>query len=64
VTIRKFASSWNRGDANSARGEMGLRVRSEILVVMPRFTVETSDTPEALRELSQQVQVEELSHRQ
>jgi hypothetical protein len=25
VTIRKFASSWNRGDANSARGEMDLR---------------------------------------
>jgi hypothetical protein len=36
------------------------RIGSEFFVVMPRFTVETSDTPEALRELCQQVHIEEL----
>jgi hypothetical protein len=33
---------------------------SKFLVTVPRFTPEASDTPEAIRELCQQAQVDEL----
>ena len=36
------------------------RIGSEFSVITPRFTVETSDSPEAVREQCQQVAVEEL----
>ena len=36
-------------------------IGSEFLVIMPRFTPEPGDTPDAIREICRQVQVEELS---
>jgi hypothetical protein len=36
------------------------RIGSEFFVITPRFTVETSDSPETVREQCQQVHIEEL----
>ena len=36
------------------------RIGSEFFVIWPRFVVETSDSPEAVREQYQQIRVEEL----
>ena len=36
------------------------RIGSEFFVITPRFTVEATDTPEAVREMCRQVHVEEL----
>ena len=37
-------------------------IGSEFLVVLPRFTVEATDSPEAVRAVSRKMQVEVLSH--
>lgn len=37
------------------------RIGAEFVVIRPRFKVETSDTPEAIREMCRQAQIEELS---
>jgi hypothetical protein len=38
-------------------------IGSEFLVIMPRFTPEPGDTPDAIREICRQVQVEELNRK-
>jgi hypothetical protein len=61
IFLFKLAHGEHRLDIPTIKIPLQLRgIGSEFLVVMPRFTPEASDTPEAVREMCAQVQVEQL----
>jgi hypothetical protein len=60
VVLRNFGGHW--WDIPTNKIPTHLRtIGSELLITMPRFTPEQSDIPEAVRDMLEQVDIEELS---